>query len=172
MEKCSLISLRIPLEELMPPQPPKNPKGKRRWLRYSLRTFVVVLTVFGVWLGLLVHRVNMQKEAVQWVKDHGGGIAYDFEWDEVKKSLIDDAKPPGPDWLRKLIGIDYFADVVIVVCNNTKVVDIGSLRELPQLQWLGLSSTQVSDLSPLSRLTQLQWLSLSNTQVSDLSPMQ
>ena len=48
------------------------PKPKRRWLRYSLRTFVVVLTVFGIWLGLLVHRVNKQREAVQWVKDEDG----------------------------------------------------------------------------------------------------
>ena len=45
------------------------PKRKRRWFRFSLKTFVVVLTVFCVWLGLLVHRVNKQKEAVQWVKD-------------------------------------------------------------------------------------------------------
>ncbi len=48
------------------------PKRKRRWLRYSLRTFVVVLTVFCVWLGALVYRVNQQKEAVQWVKEQGG----------------------------------------------------------------------------------------------------
>ncbi|MCH7726300.1 MAG: hypothetical protein IH991_07455 [Planctomycetes bacterium] len=60
------------------------PKPKRRWLRYSLRTFVVVLTVFGVWLGLLVHRVNKQKEAVAWVRDHGGAVRYDFEWNESK----------------------------------------------------------------------------------------
>ncbi|MCH7725624.1 MAG: hypothetical protein IH991_03960 [Planctomycetes bacterium] len=34
----------------------ERPKRKRRWLRYSLRTFVLVLTVFGVWLGLLAQR--------------------------------------------------------------------------------------------------------------------
>ena len=89
------------------------PKRKRRWFRFSLKMFVVVLTVFCVWLGLLVHRVNKQKEAVQWVKDQGGAVFYDFEWN-VEGGQIDDPQPPGPDWLRELIGVDYFADVVKV----------------------------------------------------------
>ena len=60
---------------------PSKSKRKRRWLRYSLRTFVVVLTVFCVlmaWLGALVYRVNKQKEAVQWVRDEGGTVYYDY----------------------------------------------------------------------------------------------
>ena len=81
-------------------------KRKRRWFRFSLKTFVVVLTVFCVWLGLLVYRVNKQREVIQWVKDHRGTVRYDFEWDEEKQSSILDPEPPGPDWLRELIGID------------------------------------------------------------------
>ncbi|MCH7725193.1 MAG: hypothetical protein IH991_01740 [Planctomycetes bacterium] len=73
---------------------PANPKRKRRWLRYSLRTFLLLLTVFAVWLGLLVHRVNKQKEAVQWVRDMGGVVRYDFELDEYGVDLADPL-PPG-----------------------------------------------------------------------------
>ena len=39
---------------------PDKPKPNRRWLQYSLRTFFVLLTVFGVWLGVVVHRANEQ----------------------------------------------------------------------------------------------------------------
>ena len=52
-----------------------KPKRKRRWFRFSLRTFVVLLTVFCVWLGLLVYRVNKQREAAQWVKKPRDHIA-------------------------------------------------------------------------------------------------
>jgi len=71
---------------------PSKPKRKRRWLRYSLRTFLVVLTVFCVWLGALVYRVNKQREAVQWVKDHGGEVYYEFEVEYEIGEPNDEAK--------------------------------------------------------------------------------
>ncbi len=148
------------------------PKRKRRWLRYSLKTFLVLVTLFCVlmaWLGTFVYRVNKQREAVQWVRDWGGKVYYDFEWD-IEGSRITGSQPPGPDWLRELIGIDYFADVVIVEFYS-EVKDLEPLRNLTELLWLYLSDTQVSDLEPLRELTQLQSLSLDGTQVSDLSPL-
>ena len=154
----------------MATEPPK-PKRKRHWFRFSLKTLVLVLTVFGIWLGLLVHRVNKQKEAVQWVKDHGGWVRYDYEWEREKKSPIEDAEPPGPDWLRELIGIDYFTDVTLVGFHNATVEDIEPLGNLTQLQWLILTDTQVSDITPLRELTQLHVLYLIGTQVTDLDPL-
>ena len=150
-----------------------KPKHKRRWFRFSLKTFVVLLTVFCVWLGLMVHRVNKQKEAVQWVKGHGGQVLYDFQSDHhiTLLDLADDTAPPVPDWLRELIGIDYFTDVVFVDLNDTKVEDIEPLRDLSQLQVLSLDRTQVMDFEPLRELTRLQTLSLGSTQVSDLEPL-
>jgi hypothetical protein len=38
--------------------------SKRHFLRFSLRAMLVVLTVFGVWLGVQVNRANEQKRAV------------------------------------------------------------------------------------------------------------
>ena len=75
-------------------------KRKRRWFRFSLKTFVVVLTVFCVWLGLLVYRVNKQRDAVQWVKEHGGRVYYDFEF-KLPKGVYYNAEPPSPEWLRE-----------------------------------------------------------------------
>ncbi|MCH7729726.1 MAG: hypothetical protein IH991_25130 [Planctomycetes bacterium] len=145
-----------------------KPKRKRRWFRFSLRTFVVVLTVFCVWLGLLVYRVNKQREVVQWVNDNGGLVLYDCEWDN---GWIDGAEPPRPEWLCDLIGIDYFADIVGVGFVGGEVKHIEPLGNLKQLQWLSLDRTNVSDLGPLRELTQLKKLFLGRSQVSDLGPL-
>ena len=136
---------------------------KRRWFRFSLKTFVVVLTLFCVWLGLLVYRVNKQREAIQWVREHGGYVYYDYQF-ELLGGVIDDAEPPGPDWLRELIGVDYFADVAYVNLSGAKIDDIGPLRELNQMKWLFLDDTQVSDLAPLSELNQLETIFLDEDQ--------
>ena len=95
---------------------------------------MVVLTVFCVWLG-----VNKQREAVQWVKDHGGYVTYDFQ--------LDERELPGPDWLCELIGIDYFADVVWVIFDGTEFSG-QPLRELTQLRWLYLNGAQALDFEP------------------------
>src|SRR4051812_48362793 len=38
---------------------------RRRWFSYSLRTFFVVLTIFGVWLGVQVKWIRDRHEAIQ-----------------------------------------------------------------------------------------------------------
>ena len=48
----------------------------KRLLRISLRTVFVLATVLCVGLGWKVHRVHKQREAVAWVKEHGGIVFY------------------------------------------------------------------------------------------------
>ena len=54
---------------------PTSAKDRRRWLRFSLRTLLVLMTVLGValgWLGVQVNRVRKQRDAVAWVQQVGG----------------------------------------------------------------------------------------------------
>ncbi len=135
-------------------------KPKRRFLRFSVRTLLIVLTIFCVALGWKVERARKQREAVAWVDEMGGSVSYDYEVDGV-------LKPPGPKWLRNLLGIDYFDDVVGVGFGTTQVSDVTPLSGLTSLRALDLHSTQVSDITPLSGLTSLQALDLHGTQVSE-----
>ena len=57
----------------------KQPKPKRRWLRFSLRTFLIVVTILCVWFGF-AYRVERQREAVRWVKENGGTAYYAHEY--------------------------------------------------------------------------------------------
>ena len=41
--------------------------SRRRWFRYSLRTFFVLVTLLGVWLGVQVKWIRDRREALQWV---------------------------------------------------------------------------------------------------------
>ena len=40
-------------------------KPRRRWFSYSLRTFFVLLTMFGVWLGVQVKWIRDRREFVR-----------------------------------------------------------------------------------------------------------
>jgi hypothetical protein len=85
---------------------------KRRFLRFSIRTLLIVLTICCVWLGWKVSRTENQREAVAWVHEMSGSVMYDYEF--VDGSIVRDAKPPGSEWLRKQLGHHFFDDVVRV----------------------------------------------------------
>jgi hypothetical protein len=42
-----------------------TPAPKRRWLRFSLRTFLVVLTVLACWLGYYVNWIHQRRIVVE-----------------------------------------------------------------------------------------------------------
>jgi hypothetical protein len=117
------------------------PSPRRSWLRFSLRTFFVLLTIFGVWLGIKINAARRQHEAVEAVRKMGGGVGYDYqiatpvsfsnglEFDENKP-------PPAPKWLRDLLGVDFFSTVVGVEFQNAAINDktLESVVGLPKLQ--------------------------------------
>ena len=88
-------------------------KPKRRFLRFSVRTLLLLMLVFGVVLGWKVERARKQREAVAWVLEMGGTVFYNYQLDD-DQSYVPDAKPRGPEWLRKRLGSHFFDDVVYV----------------------------------------------------------
>lgn len=46
--------------------------------RFSLRTLLLIFTVFAVWLGLIVSRAKKQKVAVDTITKLGGSVYYDY----------------------------------------------------------------------------------------------
>ncbi len=150
--------------------------NKRRWTRflvprYSLRALFVLVTVICVYLGNHVNEVRKQKDAVAWVKEKGGSVKYEnSHYDAATNKYIAEFGWE-PEFLRKLLGVDFFYDVETVNLCGQEVSNISPLASLNNLVFLNLSFTQVRDISPLASSKNLIFLNLGSTQVSDISPL-
>ena len=124
-----------------------DPKTRHhRYRQFSLRTFLLVLTLVCVWFGWQVNRGNRQRKAVAWVEQMGGFVSYDYEVDD-EGNAIADTKPTSPEWLR-----DFYDQVVVVDLSGSQVSDLTPLANLKSLQELYLWHTQFSE----EQITKLQ----------------
>ena len=130
------------------------------------------MLIVCVTLGWKVERARKQRDAVTWIqKFERGAVVYDYERDDNGRP-VPNAEPPGPKWLLKQLGIDFFADVVYAkLVEATQVSDVSPLARLTSLESLVLDGAQVSDVTALSGLTSLNELSLAYTQVSDVTAL-
>lgn len=48
--------------------------------RYTIRTFLILVGVLGIWLGWHVARAQKQRAAVNTVRDLGGAVYYQYQW--------------------------------------------------------------------------------------------
>lgn len=87
---------------------------KRRFLQFRLRTLIVGTGVIAIWLGWYVNSATRQREAVRPDLARGGTIEYDYQYDAVRGWRVPTGKPSRPVWLQRLLGDDYFHDVVTV----------------------------------------------------------
>ena len=146
-----------------------SPVRKRRWLSFSVRSLFVVTLFVACLLGWKLHKVNQQRRAITKIKELGGTVFYDTD-----RHLADPGdqlafKPP--QWLRELLGDDYFDSVVAVRIYREDLDDVSFLDDLPMIEDLNLSGTNVTDLAPLENLTKLKRLVLLAVPVRDVSPL-
>ena len=171
--------------------PPKAdpPKGKRRWFQFSLRSLLVVMLLAGVGARQLVTKAHRQKAAVETILRDGGTVHYVYQ--RVEGGGYDPRRePPGPLWLRKLLGDDFVTNVDYATAETDdalaqlaglsrldrvgcgrETTDAGLtfIKDLRHLQGIFINSTKITDagLQNLEGLTQLRILYLGHTQITD-----
>jgi internalin A len=148
----------------------QTPNHYHRW-RYpqvTLRALILLIVLVGTWLGWVVNRAHIQRDAVRAIKKTGGSAWYDWQW---KDGL---PNPMGelwwPRWMIDRVGVDYFGHVL-----QARIWDRGSDEEMAHIGHLGrldtldLSGSLISDggLVHVEGLTRLLALSLANTRISD-----
>ena len=144
------------------------------------------MTVLCVWLGFKVNAARRQKLAVEAILKAGGSVNYTYELRQDAKRfpgpgismllIVRNASIPGPAWLRKLIGDDYFRTAVQVQIalsdEDAAKAAINEIANLPAIRCVALYARgrnrkiQDSDLAPLGQLKKLERLVLRDTQVS------
>jgi internalin A len=159
---------------------PAPAKSHRRWYQYSLRTLLIVVTLFALacsWFAVNLGQARRQREAVEAIVRLGGGVTYDYE---LRRDLAMTRQIPGgriefgyesdlsgmpipkepswPLWLRKLLGDDFFNNVVKVrVENDAAMVHLARLPHLRKLETYGEGITDAG-MEKLEGMLQLEQL--------------
>src|SRR5262245_40479742 len=105
-------------------------KPQRRWRQFSISSLLLLMLVCAVVLALIVNPAERQRHAVEYVESLKGGIAY----------AGDAARSPASNWLRRVLGKDYFQSVFAVDLSSRPVTDAGlvHLKGLKNLELLDL----------------------------------
>ncbi len=113
------------------------PETRRRWWQFSLASLLIMMTVLALCLGFWADSARRQKLAVQWIRERDGQVLYSFE---IQRSPNQKLSPPGPDWLREWLGIDYLDNVEVVhVEEPVTDADLAAFaKDLPRLKSLGI----------------------------------
>ena len=136
-------------------------------IRFGIRTILVVTLAACACLAWWAFHAEQQKKTVDWIIANGGTVQYDYQWSSSRNRYYD-GDPPGPEWLRELIGIHFLSSVKSVnLSGSNRLTDITPLSELKRVELLYLCGAQVTDLQPLLQLKQLECLSIWNTTVAD-----
>src|SRR5438132_11970797 len=95
----------------MAPETADAPKPNRRWLQFSLRSlliFTLICAVASAWLVRKRDQKRKERDAVAALIKLGGTVWYDYQAGNPK------ATPPGPGWLRAILGENFFGEVRFV----------------------------------------------------------
>jgi len=155
---------------------------RRRWFSYSLRTFLIVLTVVCIWLGIKVDQARRQKQAVDTLRAFGAGIWYEHQ--RTKNGGFDGRiELDVPAWARELCGDDFFQTVTAVYIRRRVGKDgkwtmpraitdenLNCLADLPQLERLEIENAPITDagMAHLRHPERLRGIWLDDTNVGDV----
>jgi hypothetical protein len=186
LTQSDLTPLAIPIDTRW------NSMTRRLRVQFSLRAMVLAILVAGPIIGFMynsVYRATLQRRSVAAIESKGGSVFYDYQFMEDGDMKHPTPYPPGPAWLRRIVGDDYFRKVIhlklkhggldhlsgfpsvesLVVPSSLLRDDDSDFELLPDL--VHLRSLLVQDDSgpsdrlviQLSQLTQLQHLSISKS---------
>jgi hypothetical protein len=133
------------------------PMGSVRRLTFSVRGSMFFVLAFSLWLGWQVNQARRQRIAVDAILAAGGHVLYD--WQRAEREA-----PPGPEWLRRLIGDEFFRTATEVNLSSGHVPVtpdvIEHVQALPVLELLVLPKELATDssMAAISGLTRLEAL--------------
>ena len=94
-----------------------------------MRTLLIVMTLFCVGIAWKMNRVRTIQCAVAEVQRLGGVVTYVHELGAAPP-----VEPPGPKWLRRIVGDDFFEEVDQIQIDNDQANDdtLAMIATLPK----------------------------------------
>ena len=136
-----------------------NAKRKRRWFQYSLRTLLVLVTLFAVacsWYDYEMRKAAKRRAAIVKIEKLGGAVRY---YDASYKYTR--GKPrQWFSWLRNIHGDEHLGNAVSVrfydSLTDADLVHLGALVNLEEL-WFWEGPITDAGLVHLKGLTKINW---------------
>lgn len=152
-------------------------------MQFTLKTLLLMVAMVAIplaWLGPKLNQARQQRESLTAARSVGARTLYEQEvqWREGRYEDTGPAttEPHGPEWLRRILGRDFFDPVVHIIFQDgrTSDNDLELLKGLPETRSLSLTRTSVTDkgMALLSRLTGLEELFLDGTGITDAGLLQ
>jgi hypothetical protein len=148
----------------------------RRFFQFGLRGLIVAVALVSIavgWLAVRLREADRQRSAIAAIVSSGGTVEYAHE-NQVDESgnWIPAARPPGPAWLRRLLGDDFFARAYnVTFFHQTELTnaDLSQLATLKKLNEVAIIEGRITDdgLDVIGRLTNLKWLRLCEVPITD-----
>ncbi|MGO9111573.1 MAG: leucine-rich repeat domain-containing protein [Thermoguttaceae bacterium] len=148
----------------------------RRRFQFSVRSLLVLVVVVAMpcsWIAVEIRATKKEREAIEAVRKAENWVFYDFEMDASEKKMAN-PEPPQPAWLRRLLGDEFFCDVVEV--HATTNAAIKNVESFPELRTLftyspasGDNPAEVTDvaLDRIGACSHLETLHLRHTSITD-----
>lgn len=137
---------------------PEQPKRRRSFLLVLLAIVCVIAAVVITRKSILAKR---QAELTKIVRDAGGSVQYDYNGKAA-------GEPSGIEWMRNLLGDEYFVTVNTVRLSGDHITDekiaalVPDLKKIGTLQAVEIESSKVTNESvgPLSQMSGMKLQSL------------
>ena len=136
---------------------------------------MILVVILGGWLGWMVRRAEVQRNAVAAIVRGGGSVEYEWEWRGYQNDatgLITPAPPkksgpPWPNWLVGSLGPDYFGDVKRVTIGpqepDVVMAPLAQLGRVEELRFAPTAAISDTGMRHVRRLTGLQAIFMPRT---------
>jgi hypothetical protein len=156
--------------------PAAAPKRKLRWYQYSLRTLLILVTLFAVacsWFAVKMKEAGEQKEARMALLRLGGDVRCDCDLNGCGDGYLSGPTKEiwAPKWMQNVLGLDFFSNVIFIVLRDAEIkdADLKHFQNMKHLQTLCLNGSNNTDaiLKHIKTLDQVEYLDLNQTPTTD-----
>ena len=155
------------------PTPPPAKIKKRRWLQFSLRTFLLAIAIISAWLAFVYIPAKRADRAAKALQEKGISVSYDYQHVPGTSpfSYSFRVPQPGPAFLRKLFGDGLFQQAESINRDHAvlQADDLSPLEMIPTVRHISFYACQIGDehLKHLAGMRLLELLNLSEGQITD-----